>query len=450
MKKRIIGSFIFTIVTILLTAQNFCAEFDGVEDYIEIDDATNLQVTGSLTLEAWVYLYDDGTSDRAVMNYGAGSWDYGIWIYSGVPYFYSGDLSPASVSYATPVSLNGWTHLAVVYDNPNSKMYLYMDGSLINPGGSDVTGSFSYTFNRFHIGYPSASYITIPGKIDEVRVWDTVRDQNQIVANMYGELIGTESGLVGYWKLNEGFGQTVADITGNGGNGTFGAGTSIENSDPNWVVSDFPDEPLPVSLSTFTAIQTQSNFAQLNWTTQSETNNSYWNIYRAEKDDFSFAKTVNPAPVEGQGNSTSETNYTFTDESVSSTTATYWYWLESISFAGESNICASLSIEMSEPDNPTPPVNIVAGLHQNYPNPFNPDTKIQFAVEETSNAALSIFNQKGQKVITLFDGIAHPEQYYNIDWNGNDSNGKPVSSGIYYFKLKAGTTEYLKKAILMK
>ena len=210
------------------------------------------------------------------------------------------------------------------------------------------------------------------------------------------------------------------------------------------------DNPLPVVLSTFTAIQTQTNFAQLNWITQSETNNAFWNIYRAEKDDFTLAKTVNPAPVEGQGNSTTETNYTFTDETVSSINATYWYWLESVSLSGESNICASLSIEMSEPDNPTPPVNIITGLHQNYPNPFNPNTKIQFAVEETTKAKLSIFNQKGQKIITLFDDIAQPEQYYNLDWNGQDSKGKSVASGLYFYKLETDSNDTIKKMLLIK
>ena len=210
------------------------------------------------------------------------------------------------------------------------------------------------------------------------------------------------------------------------------------------------DNPLPVVLSTFTAIQTQANYAQLNWTTQSETNNAFWNIYRADKDDFTLAKTVNPAPVEGQGNTTTETNYTFTDETVSSTNATYWYWLESVSLSGESNICGNISIEMSEPDNPTPPVNIVTGLHQNYPNPFNPDTKIQFAVEEPTKAKLSIFNQKGQKVITLFDGIAQPDQYYNLDWNGQDSKGKSVASGLYFYKLETDSNDSIKKMLLIK
>ena len=240
----------------------------------------------------------------------------------------------------------------------------------------------------------------------------------------------------------------------------IGSGERIyQESNDNWVVEtpatstpgEFgDDDPLPVVLSTFSAIQTQANFAQLNWTTQSESNNAYWNIYRAEENNLDLAISVNPSPIQGQGDSTSETNYTFTDETVSPTNATYWYWLESVSYAGESNICGNISIEMSQPDNPTPPTNLITGLHQNYPNPFNPNTKIQFAVKETTKATLSIYNQKGQKIITLFDGIAQPEQYYNLDWNGKDADGKSVASGLYFYKLETDNNDTIKKMLLIK
>ena len=262
------------------------------------------------------------------------------------------------------------------------------------------------------------------------------------------DLNGQNEATLSLWRSVDG-GSTWLNM---GGTVDTNANTiTLENieSFSIWTAAD-NENPLPVVLSTFTAIQTQANYAQLNWTTQSETNNAFWNIYRADKDDFTLAKTVNPAPVEGQGNTTTETNYTFTDETVSSTNATYWYWLESVSLSGESNICGNISIEMSEPDNPTPPINIVTGLHQNYPNPFNPDTKIQFAVEEPTKAKLSIFNQKGQKVITLFDDIAHPDQYYKLDWNGQDSKGKSVASGLYFYKLETDSNDSIKKMLLIK
>ncbi len=80
---------------------------------------------------------------------------------------------------------------------------------------------------------------------------------------------------------------------------------------------------------------------------------------------------------------------------------------------------------------------------KNYPNPFNPTTTISF---ETTNShelsRIEIYNLKGQKVKNLSTSSCHPEfiegrgeAQFSITWNGDDNNGKPVSSGIYYYKL---------------
>jgi molybdopterin-binding protein len=89
-------------------------------------------------------------------------------------------------------------------------------------------------------------------------------------------------------------------------------------------------------------------------------------------------------------------------------------------------------------------------LISNFPNPFNPSTTISFSVAQTSSfVTLDIYNIKGQKVKTLindrFDAGAH-----QVVWDGKDDNNKPVSSGIYFYKLKAGNFEQTKKMILLK
>ncbi|MCK4654783.1 MAG: T9SS type A sorting domain-containing protein [Candidatus Cloacimonetes bacterium] len=85
----------------------------------------------------------------------------------------------------------------------------------------------------------------------------------------------------------------------------------------------------------------------------------------------------------------------------------------------------------------------------NYPNPFNPGTKIVFNFPEEGNVKLEIFNIKGEKVKTLMDCYMSPGRSEMI-WNGKDDNGKTVSSGIYFYKLKAGKYEKTKKMILLK
>ncbi len=88
-------------------------------------------------------------------------------------------------------------------------------------------------------------------------------------------------------------------------------------------------------------------------------------------------------------------------------------------------------------------------LSQNYPNPFNPETNISFSLSETGQVSLEIYNIKGQKVKTLADGIYEKGEHM-VNWDGNDDSGKPVSSGIYFYKLKDGRYTSTKKMILMK
>ncbi len=84
----------------------------------------------------------------------------------------------------------------------------------------------------------------------------------------------------------------------------------------------------------------------------------------------------------------------------------------------------------------------------NYPNPFNPSTTISFnlTAEESDDVELIIYNIKGQQIrkFTIFSSQS------SIVWDGTDKTNKPVSSGIYFYKLQAGKYQETKKMILMK
>ncbi len=95
-------------------------------------------------------------------------------------------------------------------------------------------------------------------------------------------------------------------------------------------------------------------------------------------------------------------------------------------------------------------------LLENYPNPFNPSTTISFSLT-TEITELVIYNLKGQKIKDLSTSLCHPEfierregMKYSIVWNGTDQNDKPVSSGIYFYKLKSENYEKTKRMILLK
>ena len=87
----------------------------------------------------------------------------------------------------------------------------------------------------------------------------------------------------------------------------------------------------------------------------------------------------------------------------------------------------------------------------NYPNPFNPSTTISFTAEDAKDAELMIYNVKGQKVKTFHVILSGVKGQSSIVWDGTDQNNKPVSSGVYFYKLEIdGKTIKSKKMLLLK
>lgn len=89
-------------------------------------------------------------------------------------------------------------------------------------------------------------------------------------------------------------------------------------------------------------------------------------------------------------------------------------------------------------------------LKQNYPNPFNPVTNIGYSIPEISKVNLTIYNSVGREVRTLVNTVQLPGEY-SIAWNGKDSFGNNIASGVYYYSLKtdAGFSE-TKRMLLVK
>ncbi len=88
-------------------------------------------------------------------------------------------------------------------------------------------------------------------------------------------------------------------------------------------------------------------------------------------------------------------------------------------------------------------------LKGNYPNPFNPETTISYSVKENLPVNIEIYNLKGQKVKSLVKETKAAGNY-KVAWNGTDDNNRPVSSGVYFFKMNAGKYSSTKKMIMMK
>ena len=79
-------------------------------------------------------------------------------------------------------------------------------------------------------------------------------------------------------------------------------------------------------------------------------------------------------------------------------------------------------------------------LEQNFPNPFNPTTKISYSIKEEGLVKLKVYDMLGKEVATLVNE-KQPEGYYEVEFSAN--GGLP--SGIYFYKMQAGTSQQLIK-----
>jgi hypothetical protein len=88
-------------------------------------------------------------------------------------------------------------------------------------------------------------------------------------------------------------------------------------------------------------------------------------------------------------------------------------------------------------------------LGQNSPNPFNPKTTISFVLAKPGHARLEVFDLRGRLVKTLVDGQLSAAQH-QVDWDGTDLTGQPVSSGQYYYRVSTDEFTQTRKMTLVK
>lgn len=219
---------------------------------------------------------------------------------------------------------------------------------------------------------------------------------------------------------------------------------------------DLLDIALPVVLSAFSAdFDSKMDQVTLKWRTESEINNLGFDVYRGESPDGPFVK-VNPAHIKGAGTDSTPHNYKFVDESAA-VGKTYYYYIEAISFSGEREkshiikviVDISGKVKVTGLMQPT-----TFALLQNFPNPFNPETWIPFHLAKDADVTVRIFDIRGKELRTIHLGQM-PAGYYDtkgkaVLWDGRDSYGEEVSSGIYFYNLTAGKFQATRKLTIIK
>jgi len=105
-----------------------------------------------------------------------------------------------------------------------------------------------------------------------------------------------------------------------------------------------------------------------------------------------------------------------------------------------------VDIRSDEPETQQP---LTYSLDQNYPNPFNPNTCITYSLPEESKVTLKVYNLVGEEIVTLVDATLTPGLKSSY-WDGRDSAGNIVSSGVYLYRLQAGNMTITRKMMLLR
>jgi flagellar hook assembly protein FlgD len=88
-------------------------------------------------------------------------------------------------------------------------------------------------------------------------------------------------------------------------------------------------------------------------------------------------------------------------------------------------------------------------LGDNYPNPFNPTTTFTYSLPEASHVTIHVYDVTGRLVQTLVDGQKDAGRY-DVKWDGQNSAGSLVASGLYLYRIEASTFTQVKTMMLVK
>jgi len=326
--------------------------FDGENSYLNCAASPSINLSGEFAIEAWIRPFDSGTHSGVKMGDIFDKSKIAVYFIESHPSYNNNSIylkmihedgtTSRILSPENSVKFELWQHLAVTF-NADSVVKIYLDGieQVLDIKTQPTSSLEDNSDNDLIIGSSSNHSYTFNGIIDEVRLWNRSRSTEEILSNWNRYLNNNVPDLIGYWKLNEGSGESTKDETSNANNGVL--------TDTQWRVG--------ISLSSPSAVKSGE-----------------------------ILKEVSPDYI----------------------------------------------------------------LYSNYPNPFNPITTISFNLAESSLLNLSIFDVNGRLVKSLISQTICEAGFFSMDWDGTDHTGKKVSSGVYFYKIKAGTFSDTKKMLFIK
>jgi hypothetical protein len=210
--------------------------------YVNVPDNNRLDLTTTWTLEAWVKTSDASSgADQDIISKWAmvytASYILQIDAVGRLRLVINNGVTQSIILSNGTLGDRTWNHVAATFNH--GTVSLYVNGAL----DRTVSGVLTPLVSTEPVAFGREGNYnggTLKGMIDEIRIWNVVRSGQQIGRSMTKRLLGTEAGLVGYWRFDEGSGQVAADATGHGLNGRLGETPSADGWDPIWATSAAP------------------------------------------------------------------------------------------------------------------------------------------------------------------------------------------------------------------
>ena len=318
-------------------------------------------------------------------------------------------------------------------------------GSLVAGTNGDVygtVGAFNYTGIMRRSG-GSWSTVALPPEVGSSYVTAISVDTTEILFAAFVDNNNIGRGV--YWTNDNGGSWTLSGLDSVNVSSlvSFGDSTYALTSTSGAFLVSSPSVPLPIQMASLKAVVKNSDVA-IQWSTITETNDLGFNIERSilspeitsvtNKSQLSQVwKTA--GFVKGAGTSFAPRQYSFVDHNLPD--GHFEYRIKQLDNNGSFRYSAIVKADVGLAP-------AVYSLDQNYPNPFNPTTMIKFSIAKLSIVNLKIYDLLGREVETLVDGPME-EGIHEVTFHATS-----LASGIYFYRLKAGTFTATKKLLLLK
>ncbi len=241
-------------------------------------------------------------------------------------------------------------------------------------------------------------------------------------------------------RLRTSVDTTVTDSTAQVGQQYYYRVTTVDiHGNESQPTAELSSTALAIQLASMTA-STLATGVQIQWTTVSETNSLGFYVERKAQNAAEYATVSDLIP--GAGTSLQEHQYQWTDTKV--TDGNYSYRLRLVDLSGTNTYSNAIAVTVSGVTGVNGSLPAEFALQQNYPNPFNPSTVINYELPKAVYVRLVVYDMLGREVATLINGT-QDAGYKSVEFSAEN-----LPSGIYAYRLTAGTFVEVKKMALLK